>query len=277
VPAIRSMIARRLAASHLAGPGVGDALRLAELYAARGWACAIGPWVAPDRTPRENLALYLEGVDALAARGLDGYISVKLSTLGYDDGMFAELLGRAAPSGMRVHSDSIGPESADRTMEMILKAAGRFRNAGATLPAGWRRSPADAAKLIEGGVAVRIVKGQWDDPAGPVADIREAYLRVARALAGAKSIVGVATHDRRVAAGSLEILRAAGTPCNMEQISGLPSNCAALAASMGVPFRVYIPYGFPYLPYNIWQVRTRPAVAFWAIRDFIAGKHRVVR
>jgi proline dehydrogenase len=271
------MIGRRLAASHLAGPAVGDALRLAERFSARGWSCAIGPWVSPDRTPKENLALYCEGIDALTARKLDGYISIKLSTLGYDDGMFAELLARAAPAGMRVHSDSIGPESADRTMAMIGTAAARFRNVGATLPAGWRRSRADAAKLLEWGVAVRIVKGQWADPAGPIPDIRSAYAGVAKALAGARAKVGVATHDRRVAAGSLAVLKAAGTPCEMEQISGLPPNCAALASSVGVPFRVYIPYGFPYLPYNIWQVRTRPAVAFWAMRDFIAGKHRTVR
>jgi proline dehydrogenase len=256
---------------------VGDALRLAELISARGWSCVIGPWVAPDRTPKENLSLYGEAVDALAASKLDGYLSIKLSTLGYDDGLFAELLSRAAPSGMRVHSDSIGPDSADRTMAMIGRAAARFRNVGATLPAGWRRSPGDAAKLIEWGVAVRIVKGQWADPAGPVPDVRSAYVGVAKALAGAKTRVGVATHDRAVAAGSLAILKAAGTPCDMEQISGLPWTCAALASSLRVPFRLYIPYGFPYLPYNIWTVRTRPAVAFWAIRDFIAGKHRPVR
>ena len=191
--------------------------------------------------------------------------------------MFAELLSRAEPSGMRVHSDSIGPESADRTMEMVGTAAARFRNVGATLPAGWRRSRTDAARLAEWGVAVRIVKGQWSDPAGPVPDVRAAYLDVAKALAGTAATVGVATHDRRVAAGSLSVLRAAGTPCEMEQISGLPWNCAALASAAGVPYRLYIPYGFPYLPYNIWHVRTRPAVAFWAMRDFIAGKHRSVR
>jgi len=271
------MIARRLAASHLAGPAVGDALRLAELYRARGWLCTLGPWVAPESTPAENLALYVEGVETLAARGIDGYLSVKLSTLGYDDGMFADLLARGAASGVRIHADSIGPGSADQTMAMIGKAASRFRNIGATLPAGWRRSVADAARLVEWGVAARIVKGQWADPAEPVPDIRVAFIAVARALTASTATVAVATHDRVVAADSLVILRTASTPCNMEQISGLPPTCADLASTLGVPFRVYIPYGFPYLPYNIWTVRTRPAVAFWALRDFIAGKHRVVR
>lgn len=237
----------------------------------------IGPWVAPDRSPGQNLALYREAVDALTARRLDGYLSIKLSTLGYDDGMFTELLAHAAPSGIRVHSDSIGPESAGPATAMIGRAAARFTNVGATAPAGWRRSPADAAKFVEWGVAVRIVKGQWADPAGAVPDIRASFLALAGVLAGGKGRVGVATHDRKVAAPALSLLAAAGTPCDMEQISGLPGNCAPLAASAGVPYRVYIPYGFPYLPYNIWQVKARPAVAFWVLRDFIAGRHRAVR
>jgi proline dehydrogenase len=271
------MIARRLAASHLAGPGVDDALRLAERFAARGWSCALGPWVAPDSSSKDNLSLYGRALDALAAGRPGAYLSIKLSTLGYDDGMFAELLSRAAQSGTRVHSDSIGPDSADRTMAMVGRAAARFRNVGATLPAGWRRSRGDAARILEWSIPVRIVKGQWADPAGAVPDLRGAFLELARSLAGAAATVGVATHDRRVAAPSLAALRSAGTPCEMEQISGLPWNCAVLASSAGVPFRVYIPFGFPYLPYNIWQVRTRPAVAFWAMRDFIAGEHRAVR
>ena len=191
--------------------------------------------------------------------------------------MFGELLSRGRATGLRIHCDSIGPESADPTMAMVGKAAATYPNVGSTLPAGWRRSPADAVKLAEWGVAVRIVKGQWSDPGGPVSDIRLDYVALARTLAGKGIRVGVATHDRRVAQESISLLVAAGTPCDMEQISGLPQNCASIARSLGVPFRVYIPFGYPYLPYNIWQVRTRPAVAMWALRDFIAGKHRPVR
>jgi proline dehydrogenase len=270
------MIARRLAASHLAGPDIEDALRLAEVCSARGWSFVVGPWVAPDNSPRENLSIYVRAIEALAGRN-DGYLSLKLSTIGYDEGMFGELLDRGRAAGVRIHCDSIGPESAGPTMALVGKMAASHGNIGATLPAGWRRSAGDAPILAEWGVAIRIVKGQWSDPAGPVPDIRSSYVSLARALAGRPNRIGVATHDRRVARESLSILTAAGTPCDMEQISGLPQNCVSLARSLGVPFRVYIPYGHPYLPYNIWQVRARPAVAMWAIRDFIAGKHRAMR
>ena len=75
---------------------------MAELFAARGWACVIGPWVAPDSAPATNLELYGAAVDALASHRLDGYLSIKLSTIGYDDGMLADMewLSPAAGAGL---------------------------------------------------------------------------------------------------------------------------------------------------------------------------------
>ena len=266
-----------MATSHLAGPAVDDALRMADIFSARGWSCVLGPWVPPDSTPRQNFSTYCLAVDAIVARRLDAYVSIKLSTIGYDATLFGELLTRGREAGVRVHCDSIGPESAELTMAVVERAAAVHPNVGSTLPAGWRRSPLDAMRLAGLGVALRLVKGQWADPEGAIGGLGPAFVDLARALAGKGTTVAIATHDRRVARESLSILTASGTACEMEQISGLPQNCAGVAAALAVPFRVYIPYGYPYLPYNIWQVRARPTVALWALRDFIAGRHRPVR
>ncbi len=249
---------------------------MADIFSARGWSVVLGPWVAPGSTPRRNVSTYGLAIDAIAARRLDAYVSIKLSTIGYDGALFGELLDRGKGAGVRVHCDSIGPDSADLTMAAVERAAETHSNVGSTLPAGWRRSPLDAMRLAGMGVAVRIVKGQWSDPDGPVGDLRGAFVGLAGALAGKGTTVSIATHDRRVARESLSILKGSGTPCEMEQISGLPQNCASVASELAVPFRVYIPYGYPYLPYNIWQVRARPTVALWALRDFIVGRHRSV-
>lgn len=242
----------------------------------RGWSCAIGPWVAPDSPPAENAALYRAVVDRIAAERLDAYLSIKPSTLGFDPGLFDDLLRRGAPAGVRIHCDSIGPEAADPTMRLIERAARDHRNIGSTVPAGWRRSPGDALRLAELGVAIRIVKGQWPDPGGRISGIAREFVGLARLLAGKGASVAPATHHRRSARRALEILTAAGDPCEVEQISGLPWNCAGIAREFGVPFRVYIPFGYPYLPYDIRQVRARPAVVLWALRDFAAGRHRKI-
>ncbi len=250
---------------------------MAMVFARNGWRCALGAWVSPESAPRENFALYSESVEALAGSGLTGYLSVKLASLGYDQALFGELVGAAARRGVRIHCDSVGPESVDRTMDVLEKAGALSEHLGSTLPAGWRRSPADAEKLAALGVAVRIVKGQWGDPERRVGDLRAAFVGLAGKLSGRGVPVSVATHDRVVARRSLDLLTRSGTDCELEQISGLPLNCAPIASEAGVPFRVYIPFGYPYLPYNIWQIRTRPVVALWALRDFIAGRHRSVR
>ena len=50
-------------------------------------------------------------------------------------------------------------------------------------------------------------------PAGDVPDFADAYLQLARGLAGRKATVAVATHDPALAEAALRILLDAGTPC----------------------------------------------------------------
>jgi hypothetical protein len=94
------------------------------------------------------------------------------------------------------------------------------------------RSLQDAERIIDYGILVRIVKGQWADPSAPGLDPRRNYLDIIHRLSGRAAHVAIATHDRILA------------------------------------------NGYPSLPYDIWQARTRPAIMAWAMRDFVEGKHR---
>jgi hypothetical protein len=70
------------------------------------------------------------------------------------------------------------------------------------------------------------------------------------------------------------MLKDAKTPCEMEQLSSLPQNCAGVAKSLQIPLRIYVPFGHASLPYDIWQVRARPQIVAWVLRDAVTGKHR---
>lgn len=69
---------------------------------------------------------------------------------------------------------------------------------GVALPARWGRSLEDADAAVAGGLAVRVVKGEWPDPDRDL-DPRRAYLELIDRLAGRARHVGVATHDRELA------------------------------------------------------------------------------
>ena len=82
----------------------------------------------------------------------------------------------------------------------------------------------------------------------------------------------MATHHPPLAEAALGILRKAGTPCELEQLRGLPSRrTMGIAARLGVPVRVYIPFGPGWWPYALDQALARPWLPIWAFKDFVAA------
>lgn len=158
---------------------------------------------------------------------------------------------------------------------------------GVTLPSRWRRSVDDAGRAADLGLGVRIVKGQWSDPR-PGVDASLQYERLAEQLADREVRTGLATHD----AGLVErILQRLGRPAadadfgqpdgtmpepaiELEQFFSLPHNTRALAQRAGIPYRLYIAYGSPALPYNIRFSLTRPEMALWMASDYLLRTKR---
>ncbi|HLB00416.1 MAG TPA: proline dehydrogenase family protein [Bacteroidota bacterium] len=270
----REAAVRRLTASHLAGPAIEDALRIYGEARKRGWTGIISPWLSGDLHPGAAAASFSSALRAIIKNAPDCHLSIKIQAVRYDAASLEELFTLSAEHGIRICIDSLDISTADPTHSFIDSVLPRWKNLGCTLPARWRRSLDDARRVIEWGIPVRIVKGQWSDGITTNSECRRSYLKIVDLLAGKVPVIGVATHDRSLAQDALRRLTAANAKCEMEQLSCLPQNCHSLASSLDVPFRIYVPYGFPSLPYSVRSVSTRPAVVVWALRDFIAGRHR---
>jgi CelD/BcsL family acetyltransferase involved in cellulose biosynthesis len=295
-------LVKRAARRYIAGNKLGDALRVKEQLAAQGHWTTIGYWDAEGDSARAVADQYLAGLDALVQESPDCYLSIKLPALRFSSELLSEVAERAVghvykrarptcrlargPNGpsivghvykrapRRIHFDALAPETADRTREMIdeLLTAVPGIDLGCTLPGRWRRSPQDARWAVERGLFVRVVKGQWADPQEPGRDPRAGYLEVIDQLAGRARRVAVATHDPDLAADALRRLRAAGTPCDLELLHGLPMRRAIKKArELGVGVRVYVPYGETYLPYALSQIRRRPRILWWLAKDAVAS------
>lgn len=84
--------------------------------------------------------------------------------------------------------------------------------------------------------------------------------------------MSVATHDPALATEALDVLRARGTPADLELLLGLPGRSVrAVAARFVVPVRMYIPYGHAWLPYSISAARKNPRILFWILADALRG------
>lgn len=261
----------RAARRYVLGPDVTGPAQVAERLAERGVRCTFAYWDAPGEDPDGVLDRY---EDALAALPPDGYLSVKLPALDFTAGRVERLLDHPALAGRRVHLDALAIDTVDRTFAVLADVHARRADAalGYTLPGRWRRSVVDAGAAGELGLTVRVVKGQWADPADPGRDLRRGYLEVVDALAGQAPAVAVATHDVPLMTEAVRRLRAAGTACEVELLHGLPVRASlAAAARLGVPVRMYLPFGQAYLPYALSQLARHPRMLAWLARDMIGG------
>jgi proline dehydrogenase len=260
---------RKAARAYVAGPELQDAVRMAQSLAARGVpASALCFWDAQGDTPRHVADMYEAAVRAIADERLDSYVSIKAPSLMFHEGLVLEIVNTArALGGIKVHFDSLGPDTADRTFRLMEYAAGHDAALGCTIPGRWRRSPRDVERLAAMGFRIRVVKGQWPDDAGD-ADPHSGFLEVIDVLAGQAVPVAVATHHPGLAAAAIRKLQSAGTPCEMELLFGLPSRAALkVARDLGAPIRYYLPYGHAWLPYALRQAGRDPRILWWLLRD----------
>ena len=266
-------LARRAAKSYIAGGRLSEAMELAERLAAKGLRSTLGYWDAVGTEPAAVFAAYHEALLAMGAAPRDSYLSIKFPSLGYSQEMMESLVREAVRLEVRLHFDALGPESVDRTWEAIEAAVRQDADIGCTLPARWRRSPDDADWAARRGLAVRVVKGQWADPADSDLDSRRGFEAIIERLAGRARMVAVATHNLRIARAALERLSDAGTPTTLELLYGLPLRRQIhLAREYGVAIRIYLPYGEAYLPYCLSQLKRNPRMAWWLFRDAMTAR-----
>lgn len=270
---------RQAARAYVVGPSLADGMRACRSLTALGIRTTICYWSGEDDAPRDIAERYVAAIDAIGLEGLNCYASMKAPPLGFSRDLVARIAERARERRVGIHFDSLSPDDTDHTFSLIEEMIPRHDDLGCTLPGRWQRSIADADRAVDLHLRVRIVKGQWADSDGHDLDPRQGFLGVVDRLAGRVRHAAVATHDPILAREALRRLRAAGTPCELELWFGLPIRRAIRSAlAIGVPIRMYVPYGHGSLPYAMWQAKEHPHIAWWACRDlYAAAKFRISR
>lgn len=271
IKATKRYIRSQLRSRYIAGPELSDAIAISRRLAQKGWSSTICPWEGLDDPPAWVAQNYERALHAIKAAELDCYLSIKVPAMNYDLGRMKHLMSTAQDFGIRLHFDSLSPDTAERSLKLFEQCLTTYDNLGFTLPARWRRSLDDARHLREFSVPLRVVKGQWGDPHHHELDPRVQFLKIMELLAGRTAPVAVATHDSKLAQRAIQRLQADGTPCELEQLFGLPLHTIRAGQELGVNIRVYVPYGYAWLPYSLNQVRKRPIILLWMARDILGG------
>jgi len=224
-------VTRYAASSYIAGLETKDAIRVSKLVAEKGFSSTICPWDGPHDAPESVAASYKEALNSIKVEKLDCYLSIKVPSLAYDINLLTELVIIAREHEIRLHFDSLAPDTATASIALLQETVKIYHNVGYTLPSRWRRSIVDADKIVDLGIPVRLVKGQWPDPLAPNIDAESNFLDLVDVLAGRASRVAIATHDTRLARESLLRLKRAGTYCELEQLYGLPMRDSVASAA----------------------------------------------
>jgi CelD/BcsL family acetyltransferase involved in cellulose biosynthesis len=266
---------RAAVSRYVAGEELESALREEERYASAGYLTTVGFWNTAS-TPRTVVAEQATATAEALREGSE--VSLKLPSMGGDGPPLEELLATCMEHGLTLHLDALRPDSAASIQAAALRLTEQFPGAvGCTLASRWARSAADAQALAAKPVRVRIVKGEFEDSAGEV-ESRAGYAGLARALSGRADLVEVATQDAPLARVALEALLADGTPCELQVLHGMrAAKAVAVARELGVPIRVYIPYGTGRLPYTRAQLRRNPVLLFRLATDLLPLPPRRVR
>lgn len=250
------------------GPGPRSAGRRCRKLNRAGLAATLGYFQSSGARPEDIVAANVAAAGLLADRAGDAYLSVKAPPLAFDPDCLRTIADSAAAANMALMFDAHAPKDADRTLKAVSDLLGEFPRTGFALPARWLRSRGDAADFRDTSARIRLVKGEWADPNWRGQDVEASYLALAARLAGRAAPVAVATHDPGLAERALNLLLAAGTPCELEQLRGLPARrTMAVARRLGVPVRVYVPFGPGWWPYALDKALARPYLLSWMIRD----------
>ena len=246
-PVARRFVYRR-ASRYVVGETVEDAIAVAGRLADQGVLSSID-YFGENVTDPVEADRVADAYVALADR-LDAatYLSIDLSHVGIDepgDGARRRLarIAAALPTGSRVQVGAEQLARTDRILDAVLAVAHDGGGVAATVQANLRRTPADAHRLAEDGVPIRLVKGAyvetpdtalaWGDPT----DL--AFIDLAHTLHRQSATVSLATHDPVIREALLPALPGAG----VEMLLGVRADDLPSLVARGIQVRVYVPFG----------------------------------
>ena len=280
----QSSLGRRLAGRFVAGTTPEDALGAAARVNAQGMAVsldALGESVTSEVEARASGELYHELLEAIAQRGLDANISLKLTQMGMDisEALAEEVVGslveHAAHLGNFVRIDMEGSGYTEATIAMTERLNARWPgHVGTVLQAYLYRTADDAARLLGQGIRIRLCKGAYKEPSSVAfadkKDVDTKYVRLMKRIATSGVFCGIATHDERIVDEMLRFARKEDVdPAAFEfqMLYGIRRDLQHRIVREGYGVRVYIPFGMAWYPYFMRRLAERPANVLFLVKN----------
>jgi proline dehydrogenase len=283
----KASIGQRIATRFVAGTQIDDVLRATQVINNNGATVSIdnlGENVTNADEARASAQVYQKLLDAIATRGLQANISLKLTHMGLDvdEALAHELVGglvaKAAALKSFVRVDMEGSPYTQRTLDFVHELHRKPGNAGVVgtvIQSYLYRSEKDVNDLLAAGIRIRLCKGAYKEPPDIAfqkkADVDANYVKLMKALITSGIYHGLATHDERIINQATAFAtREKISPDSFEfqMLHGIRRDLQQQLVKQGWRMRVYIPFGTEWYPYFMRRLAERPANVFFIARNF---------
>ncbi len=281
----QSRAGRRLAGRFVAGITVDEAVAACERVNADGIAVSLdslGESVSAEAEARAAADVYQRLLDAIATRRLNANVSLKLTQMGMDirpalaEEIVGEVLEHAARVGSFVRIDMEGSELTEATIAMTERLSRRFPGSvGTVLQAYLFRTEADAERLLQERIRIRLCKGAYKEGPGVAfpskADVDANYVKLMKRMVTSGVFCGIATHDEAIVDEMLRFVREQGIAKDafeFQMLYGIRRDLQHRLVREGFGVRVYVPFGTAWYPYFMRRLAERPANVIFLARNF---------
>lgn len=285
--AVRFAPTRKVARRFVAGETLEDALAVTRSLRAEGFLVSLdllGENVDGLGEAAAATDEVVRAIEALRSEGLVSNISVKLTQLGLDESVevarenLRTIAQAAADSEIVVRVDMEGSPYTETTLNLVCQLHEEFPHLATVLQAYLLRTIDDVGRLNRQGVAVRLCKGAYAEPAEIAFQekvaVDEAYLRAAEELLSQGRYPAIATHDEKMIQGVLEIVGRLGLgPDDFEfqMLYGIRQERQKQLLEEGWRVRLYVPYGNSWYPYFMRRLAERPANLWFLLTALLRG------
>jgi proline dehydrogenase len=276
---------RRLSARYIAGETLEEELAQLSELSSQGFPGIfdiLGEGVKDEAHARQALATYVRGAEALHARSLDAYVSVKPTHFGL---MLSEALAlelyrtlarRLAELSLFLRVEMEDHPTTDATLRVFAALRKDFGNVGIVLQSRLLRTSEDIRRLAPGPLDVRMVKGIYLEPPEIAhvdpEPIRDAFVAQSALLFERGARVAFATHDAALATRLIELVRSRGIPrerYEFQVLLGVQQPLWERWKASGHTVRVYVPFGPEWLAYSLRRLKKNPQILDHVMRAAI--------
>ena len=229
---------------------------------------------------------YLHILDRIVETGIKSNVSIKLTQfgLGLDPDLAYQNARRVVVEAQKreifVRIDMEDSSVTQITLDIFKRLRSEFglNDVGIVLQSYLRRTYADAEELLQIPARIRICKGAYNEPEEVAfpnkQDVDANYVKVMQSLLTSGVYHGIATHDPKMIAATIDFVRREGIgkdQFEFQMLYGIRRDLQRQLAHDGYNMRVYVPYGKHWYPYFMRRLAERPANIWFVMKNLFKG------